>query len=223
MPFKRRRVKTGSSLGKKFYRARRRKKVSLDEAEAATKVRAKYLEALEKDDFQALPGRVYAVGFVARYAEFLGMDPGKAVDQFRQEYEIFARTSASDQLVLKPKVSEPKIVITPKVIVVTLSILAVVALLGYIGYEVKKFSSPPALEIWSPTQEQVAVSEIEIAGRTSPTAILQINGQNVNLAEDGSFRQPVSLQKGLNAIEVRAVSRAGKETVKILKIFAQLP
>lgn len=223
MSFKHRKVQTPSTLGKKLLAARRRKKLSLEEAEAATKIRDKYIQALEGDDFKSLPGRVYAVGFVARYGEFLGMDPGRAVSQFRREYEVFARISGSDQLVLKSKIKEPKFVITPKVMLIAFSILAVLTLFGYIGYEVKKFSEPPQIEIFSPIEDTTAQLQIEVTGKTLPTATLQINGQSVALSDDGTFRQTVVLRKGLNTVEIRAKSRADKETVRVLRVYAELP
>ncbi|MDN5363994.1 MAG: hypothetical protein PWQ91_1055 [Eubacteriales bacterium] len=43
------------------------------------KIRSRYLEALEKEEFDQMPGRVYVRGFVRSYASFLGMDPGEAL------------------------------------------------------------------------------------------------------------------------------------------------
>jgi cytoskeletal protein RodZ len=56
--------------------------VSLADAERAIKVRAKYLEALENDEFGALPGDAYAKGFLRNYADWLGLDAKELLRQY---------------------------------------------------------------------------------------------------------------------------------------------
>jgi cytoskeletal protein RodZ len=56
---------------------------SLADAEEATRVRRRYLEALEADDYAALPPPVYTRGFVRTYAEYLGLNPKAMADLYR--------------------------------------------------------------------------------------------------------------------------------------------
>lgn len=63
------------SLGASLRDAREAKGYSLDEAERSTRIRAKFLAALEADEFTALPAEAQARGFLRNYAEFLGLDP----------------------------------------------------------------------------------------------------------------------------------------------------
>lgn len=63
------------SLGQRLRQAREAKHISLETAEEVTRIRRKYLEALEADDYSALPGTVFLRGFVRNYAQFLGLDP----------------------------------------------------------------------------------------------------------------------------------------------------
>ena len=63
------------TMGEVLRDARYRLNVSLEEVESYTKVRKKYLIALEEDDYSELPAPVYARGFLQLYAEFLGIDP----------------------------------------------------------------------------------------------------------------------------------------------------
>lgn len=57
--------------------AREKQNITLLQVEDATKINRRYLEALEADDFQELPGSVYAVGFLKNYARFLGFGPAE--------------------------------------------------------------------------------------------------------------------------------------------------
>lgn len=56
---------------------------SLFEVEAALRIRASHLDAIEKAEVERLPGRVYALGFVRSYAEYLGLDPDAMVRLFK--------------------------------------------------------------------------------------------------------------------------------------------
>lgn len=64
-----------SSPGEILRAARLRRRLSLVEAEQATRIRQRYLQALEDDDYAALPTGVYSVGFLRNYAIYLGVPP----------------------------------------------------------------------------------------------------------------------------------------------------
>ena len=67
------------------YAARERKGVDLYRAERDTKIRARYLGALERGDYRELPGAVYTKGFLRNYALYLGLDPDEVLPQWRRE------------------------------------------------------------------------------------------------------------------------------------------
>ena len=71
-----------SGLGDMLRDAREARGISLVEAERETKIRQKYLAALEDDDIAALPGPLYARGFLRSYAGYLGLDPGQLMPFF---------------------------------------------------------------------------------------------------------------------------------------------
>lgn len=62
------------SVGKLLKRTREEKNLSLDEAARATKIRKDFLLAIEDDQFEALPGPVFARGFIRSYGEYLALD-----------------------------------------------------------------------------------------------------------------------------------------------------
>lgn len=61
-------------IGSKLRLAREARGISLEQAENETKIRKKYLEALERDDFDVLPGWFYVRSFLRTYARYLGLD-----------------------------------------------------------------------------------------------------------------------------------------------------
>lgn len=75
------------TAGEILRSARLRRRISLTEAEQATRIRQRYLQALEDDDLSVLPAGVYSVGFLRNYAIFLGVPPDDVlagVDQRRR-------------------------------------------------------------------------------------------------------------------------------------------
>src|SRR5918998_5147364 len=74
-------------IGETLREARMRQRVNIEELEQSTKIRAKYLRALENEEFGLLPGPTYVKSFLRTYAEKLGLDPHLLVEEFRAQYE----------------------------------------------------------------------------------------------------------------------------------------
>jgi cytoskeleton protein RodZ len=72
-------------VGSKLRGARNRRKLSLQEAEEATKIRARYLQALENEDWDQLPGDTYARAFIRTYSALLGLDGDRLAEEQRRE------------------------------------------------------------------------------------------------------------------------------------------
>jgi cytoskeleton protein RodZ len=74
-------------VGRTLRKARTDRGIELSEVERATKIRAKFLEAMEDDHWEALPARAYARGFLDIYARYLGLDRDALLDQYRETVE----------------------------------------------------------------------------------------------------------------------------------------
>jgi cytoskeletal protein RodZ len=64
-----------------------RRRIDMTEVESATKIRGKYLRALENEEWDLLPGPTFVKTFLRTYAEYLGLDPRLLVEEYRQRYE----------------------------------------------------------------------------------------------------------------------------------------
>jgi cytoskeleton protein RodZ len=73
-------------IGSSLREARLRKGLEFPELESGTKIRGKYLQALEDERFELLPGDTYIKGFLRTYAEYLGLDGQLYVDEFNSRY-----------------------------------------------------------------------------------------------------------------------------------------
>src|SRR3954471_2798611 len=74
-------------IGSTLRETRMRRRIDMTEVEAATKIRAKYLRALENEEWDLLPGPTFVKTFLRTYAEFLDLDPRVLVEEYRQRYE----------------------------------------------------------------------------------------------------------------------------------------
>ena len=73
------------TVGQDLRAARLRRGDDLASVSRALKIRKDHLEALEEDQFEKLPGRAYAIGFVRSYADYLGIDAVICVERFKAE------------------------------------------------------------------------------------------------------------------------------------------
>ena len=216
--FLRRKIETSKSVAEVLKNARKKKGYSLEDAETETKVRIKYLEALEEGRYDVLPGNVYTQGFLVKYADYLGLDREKLLTQFKAERGDKEKVN----LVPQRRIKERWFFITPRIIIVGTIVLLIAGVLGYIVYSVRNFTMPPNLLISSPSAEQILKEEkVDIIGKTDAGATLEINGQAVLLDGNGNFTQQVKLNSGLNTFEIKAINRLKKEKTIQVKILAE--
>jgi hypothetical protein len=85
-------------IGSSLREARLRHGYEISDAEAATKIRTKYLKALEDERFELLPAPTYIKGFLHSYAEFLGLDGQLYVDEYNSRY-----SAADEEVAIRPR------------------------------------------------------------------------------------------------------------------------
>lgn len=73
-----------TGIGPTLREARNRRKADLSEIEAAIKIRVRYLQAMENEEWDALPGGAYTRGFIRTYASYLGLDGERLADDYRR-------------------------------------------------------------------------------------------------------------------------------------------
>jgi cytoskeleton protein RodZ len=81
-------------IGSVFRETRNRRKIDLSEVEAATRIRVRDLRAIENEEWDVLPGHVYARGFIRTYASFLGLDGERLSEDYRRDVECGVQGAA---------------------------------------------------------------------------------------------------------------------------------
>ena len=142
------------SLGEQLRAQRERKGITLEQAAADTRIREKFLTALEAGDYPALPGAVYTRGFLRNYAEYLDLETDELVALFQQE-RGGAPPEPTPKRSFKPyrPVVHQSLIFRPVVFVPVLIIAVVGLFLGYMYYQFTTFATLPKLEITDPSTD----------------------------------------------------------------------
>jgi cytoskeleton protein RodZ len=128
------------TIGDSLREARMRQHLDIADVESKTKIRAKYLRALENEEFGMLPGPTFVKTFLRTYAEALGLDPQVLVEEYRATYEPREEADHLQQLGptavsrrrgggIAPPPPRPWLLI----VLAALTIVGVLALIGLVG------------------------------------------------------------------------------------------
>lgn len=199
------------TVGEIVRTKRLEKGLSLGDVEAATKIRKKFLEAIEENDYHILPSVAYAKGFVKNYSDFLGLPTRDVLAFFRRQTLEIPKSSllpASADASLRHTFFR----LTPARFLAFLLGALTFLFLSYFVLQYQRIKEPPTLVLDSP-KEALKTTErrIDVMGMTETDATVLINGVSVLVRQDGKFFDQVSLVWGVNKIIVTATSRFGKE------------
>src|SRR4051812_22542793 len=241
-------VEPAPSLAERLYAARKRKGVDLYRAERETKIRARYLGALERGDDGDLPGGVYTKGFLRNYALYLGLDPDEALSQWRRERgERGQRGDRRDRAQRRqpmdrvPLIGAPRpiagprkgLTFSPGMVVVVLLAVVVVGFGAYLGAQILRFTKPPALSVSDPATAVLDVdastTTYRLRGTTLPGAAVSIatpgrDPYRVTAGTGGDWSAEVDLLRGRNQFDVSAVDpETGKHSESTIRLFITVP
>jgi cytoskeletal protein RodZ len=213
-------------LGEVLRTARESKGVDVARVERDTKIRTRYLSALERGDYRDLPGAVYTKGFLRNYGLYLGLDPEYLIDLYRLETGAISpervRTAPPRALATR---RARALVLTPGAIFAAILTVGVFLFVGYLGYEFVTFARTPDLRVTDPAGNIASWGELTytIRGTTEPNSRVTIDGlssENPVLTADaeGNFHVEVRLVPGSNVISVVATDPATqRDSMKVTR------
>lgn len=208
------------TVGQILYEERKRKNISLEEVETATKIRKKVLVLLENGDFKSLPSPTFVKGLIKNYGKYLGLDDKELIAFYRREFD--ERNQPKKPLVNKG-VPTGRFRITPQLVTFSVIGIAVVLIVGYLFMQYQSFTGPPLLQLTEPKNNiKVNSLEVNLVGKTWEDAILKVNGQDVNVSPGGTFSLAVGLNPGLNTITVTAANRFGNISTEKRTVVADI-
>jgi cytoskeleton protein RodZ len=186
-------------IGNSLREARVRRGIEFAQAELATKIRGKYLRALEEEHFEVLPAETYVKGFLRTYAEYLGLDGQLYVDEYNSRFvigeeqtEARARRSAA-----RPQRRNRRI--ETNVVLVALAAIAILTVIVISAWKASGGKPTPAAHKAPPVTHTGAPAPLltvtALRGSTHLTA--RVGSARGNVAYDGT------IQKGSDPISIR--------------------
>ncbi len=201
--------------------ARQNKGISLSEASRALKIHVRFLKALEEGNYSIFSSPVHLKGFLKNYSSFLSLPVDEILAFFRREYSIGQNVILTDSL--KP-LSSSVVLITPERIISTTVIFLTLFFFVYLFFQYLYFTNAPGLTITEPIRDfKTAENITSVSGHTNKDATLKINGQAINLTEEGSFSTVITLLDGVNILNFAAKNKLGKETRVARTIILEKP
>ena len=214
------------TLGEKLAKKRNSLHLDVKDVERAIKIPVRHIKNIENGNYSKLPPDVYTRGFVKNYAILLGLNPKKILNAYDKERGLEKKVKMTKGLTPKdkPTLKTPKMIVTPKRLIVVGFSLAVFLVLFFIGWQVKILTAPPVLSVTSP-KDNLNVTEdyIYVEGQTDREADLYINDVKIGTDDNGIFKERVSLQDGINILRIKARNKMERETLVEKKISAKLP
>jgi cytoskeletal protein RodZ len=211
------------------YLVGRRKfmKISPSDLSFKTGIPSKYIKKIETGEWLDLPPGVYVKGFLKKYAKVVGLDESEVAQRFDLEIFNLKKTKPFSVVDNVSRKSLKKKFFTAgflKSVSLRTIIFSVVAffILIYIGWQFSVVLKKPNISITN-LAEDIVVSEprFSIEGKISAGDTLTINNEPVYAERDGSFKKEIELLSGMNVLEIKSISRFGKESKIIRRITYQ--
>jgi hypothetical protein len=123
-------------IGRTLQEARMRAKIDISEVESGTKIRAKYLRAIENEEWGLLPGPTFVKSFLRTYAEYLGLDAKLLVEEYKLHHEEPSEAELAQQVAPPPRARPRVPLAAPRVSrgwAIGAGVVGVIALLILIG------------------------------------------------------------------------------------------
>jgi cytoskeleton protein RodZ len=181
-------------IGNSLREARLRQALDFPEIEQATKIRPKYLRALEDEQFDILPGQTYVKGFLRSYAEYLGLDGQLYVDEYNSRY-----IQADEETPLRTRIGTSSGRGGPRfetsIVLIALAAIGVLTLLVFAAWRFGSDTPPTAIPDFSTQPPPAAPQPSQPARRAAAT-------RWVRMTVIGAF--------GNSWMEVYGGSRGGK-------------
>lgn len=187
------------SIGSLIKEGRKRRRLSIDRLSQQTKIKPRYIRAMEKEEWQIIPNFAVARGFIQNVAAAVGIDPETAAALLRRDFQE-KKTSP---------VTARQIWWTPRITVTLFSVVVAGAVLFYLTSQYLTYVAPP------PLSAQVVKNggAVVISGKTDKEASVLVNGEPALVQDDGTFKISVNAKDG-DSLTIEALSRSGKATKK---------
>jgi transcriptional regulator with XRE-family HTH domain len=206
------------TLGEKLRALRRGQAVSLVMLEESTHIQRRYLEALERGRYDALPEPLYTRNFIKGYARALGADETYFLELYEEES---GRTDLlAPHRLPRERMHRVWLFSPAKFLKFVSFILIGLTMLGYFAWQIDGLLRPPHLVIDTPIDGLSAQNAlVEVRGSVeNDDVMLTVNGRQVVVNDDKTFVTTVDLTRGLNVITVEGAKRYSRKAIEYRRV-----
>ncbi|MBU2575785.1 helix-turn-helix domain-containing protein [Patescibacteria group bacterium] len=200
-------ILTSQTIGERLAKAREGASLSQEDVSLKIGIKERYISAIEFGLYSELPGEIYALEFIKKYAAFLRMDPKSAACAYKKERGIQKNSNYK----LSAKGESYKLAHRARWAANTLVLTGVAVFIVYAFVLGRNIFSPPSILI-IPEDEYIKISssQITLQGKVLHAKEVCINTDPIILSKDGTFIESFNLPKGVNLLKITARSRFGK-------------
>ena len=187
------------NVGATLRAAREAQGISLAKAETATRIRQKYLAALEENRSGDLPEPVFVKGFLRNYALFLGLDSEQILEQYRSEHNL-KKDVADVQPEMEPIRTPSRLSPALLTLGLALAVFLSVAYYLYQQYAAPPMAPTPTLALILPTLTPTPTAALTIVATRVPTPVQQdvgvpdVSGMTLTEADDALQKAGLRLE-----------------------------
>jgi len=200
-----------TTIGQILRRERLKRKLSIDDVEKETKIKANFIEALEQGEYEKLPSSAYAQGFVISYAQFLKVPKNQALALFKREFD----EGKSIGVLPKGLTSQNEFAIRKRRLTLpfTGAVLAAIIILTYLFFQYRSALINPSLNVSNPKENEVISGQnIQVIGSTDSNSTVMVDNSQVAVSGNGTFTTSIPLFPGNVVIHITATNRFGRQT-----------
>ncbi len=184
-----------------------------------TLIPERFLNALENNSFNTLPGDIYTKNFLKKIASMYSIEENILMQKFNEETHVVRHTTSQQNNHIS-KINVVRKGFTPDFWRKAQIAVASVLCFGYLGWQIYTITTPPVLDIYSPADNyKTTDTSVIITGKTKPEAQLTINGKVIYIDEQGKFSETVYFVTGHHALTIEARTKYSRTQVKTIQIM----
>lgn len=201
------------TVGDLLRNAREKARFTLEDLAESTHIKLEYLNALEENNFEALPAATFIKAYIRNYARIFDLDEKPLFAILRRDYEESAKGQLIPREFLYPQLKRNTTWSPINLVLFAVTVIFTI-FFSYALWQWWQLNRPPTLILFSPEEDAVVQSPVILQGKTKADVLLTVNATPVALKEDGSFETELYLsQEGTNTITLKASDKNAKSTV----------
>lgn len=225
MPFIQKSINASGRIGHDLVEWRERAGLSRAEAAVRTKIHESLIRLWEEERWSEVDDAVYTERMLRAYVTFLGGSVPYMVQKYHEgiNAEHFTRRT-EDLLPRTRKLRLSNFLVGYKLVAAAGFLLFAIALGGYVFFQARRISQPPALSVSEPKDgTRLDTPSVLIRGTTDQDATVDVNGRQAYVEANGQFQLTIDIPRGTTLIIVKSRRRHGSESNQVRRVIYDQP